>query len=111
MDLTDKFQTQPTKAEVESMAANYLSAQQPTIPKRSISVNFANLADSEEYQEYAALLECKLCDTVKVVFPMYNMMGNFKIVKTVYDVLKEKYDSIELGALPTTLSQALGLSK
>ena len=34
-----------------------------------------------------------------------------KIVKIVYNVLTERYDSVELGALPTTLSQALGLSK
>jgi phage-related protein len=40
---------------------------------------------------------------------MYNMIGDFKIVKTVYNVLLEKYDEIELGALSTTLKEALGL--
>ena len=76
-----------------------------------IKVNFIRLQDSEEYAEYAALLDCKLCDTVRVIFPRYNMDGKFKIVKTVYNSLTERYEEMELGALSTTLSQALGLSK
>lgn len=111
IDLTDKFESQPTKAQVEAMAATYMNEQQPTLPKRNINIDFVRLEDSDEYAQLANLYKCKLCDTVRVVFPMYNMAGYFKIVKTVYNVLTEKYDSIELGALPTTLSQALGLSK
>ena len=65
--------------------------------------------DSDEYEQFANLLNCKLCDTIRVIFPMYNMIGDFKIVKTVYNVLLEKYDEIELGALSTTLKEALGL--
>ena len=48
---------------------------------------------------------------MRVIFPRYNMDGKFKIVKTVYNSLTERYEEMELGALSTTLSQALGLSK
>ena len=111
VDLTDKFESQPSKAQVEAMGQTYLVNQQPTIPHRNIKIDFVRLADSDEYQQYASLFNCKLCDTIRVIFSMYNMIGNFKIVRTVYNVLQEKYDEIELGALSTTLSQALGLSK
>ena len=109
VDLTDKFESKPTKAEVETMGQTYLANQQPTIPKRNIKVDFVRLEDSDEYKQFANLFNCKLCDTIRVIFPMYNMIGDFKIVKTVYNVLLEKYDEIELGALSTTLKEALGL--
>lgn len=38
------------------------------------------------------------------------MQGRYKIVKTVYDVLRGGYDSMELGTLQTTLAEALGIS-
>ena len=37
------------------------------------------------------------------------MSGRFKIVKTVYDVLLERYEEMELGTLSTSLSEALGI--
>ena len=109
VDLTDKFESQPTKAQVEAMGQSYMAEQQPTLPKRNIKVDFVRLEDSDEYEQFANLFNCKLCDTIRVIFPMYNMIGDFKIVKTVYNVLLEKYDEIELGALSTTLKEALGL--
>ena len=38
------------------------------------------------------------------------MSGRFKIVKTTYDVLMERYTELELGTLSTSLSEALGIS-
>lgn len=111
VDLTDKFESQPTKVQVEAMATTYLNEQQPILPQRNISINFLRLQDSEEYARFEGLFDCKLCDSIRVIFPTYNMSGYFKIVKTEWDVLAERYKSMELGALPTTLSQALGLSK
>lgn len=108
LDLTDKFEDKPTKAQVEAKAATMIS--QAPNPKQTISVDFIRLSDTEEYKQYASLQQCKLCDTLRVEFPRYGMSGRFKIVKTVYDVLMERFESMELGDLSTTLSEALGLS-
>ena len=110
LDLTDKFETQPTTAQLESYAQSYINSSNCLLPKQSITVDFVRLADSIEYQALTNLYRCSLCDTIKVDFPMYQMQGRFKIVKTVYNVLKEKFDEMELGTLSTTLSEALGLS-
>ena len=64
----------------------------------------------EEYAGFENLLQCNLCDTVRVVFPDYGTEGSFKIVKTVWDVLTDRYDEMELGTLSTTLSEALGIT-
>lgn len=108
LDLTEKFEEKPTKADLNSMAESMLSGS--TLPKQTIEVNFIRLTDTEEYKRFASLQKCSLCDTIPVVFPKYGMKGNFKIVKTEYDVLNERFNSMELGDLSTTLSEALGLS-
>lgn len=110
LDLTDKFENKPTVAQLEAMAQSMLDANDFALPSQTISVDFVRLEDSEEYESYANLQHCKLCDSVKVVFPRYHMEGYFKIVKTVYDVLLERFESMELGNLSTSLSEALGIS-
>ena len=111
LDVSDKFESQPTKAQVEEMAASILVNTQPFIPKQTIKVEFVRLQDSPEYAEYLQLLSCRLCDTINVIFPFYNTSAQFKIVKTVWDVLLNRYESMELGELSTTLSEALGINK
>lgn len=110
MDLSDKFDRKPTKAQLETMAQSRLSSLQPILPTQNIKVEFVRLSDSQEYSQFASLQRCELCDTVNVVFPLYGMNGRFKIVKTVYDVLRSRFDSMELGTLSTTLAEALGVT-
>lgn len=110
LDLTEKFENQPTTAQLESMASSIMASEQSYLPAQNITVSFVRLQDTEEYKQYASLMTCKLCDTINVVFPRYNMSGKFKIVKTVYDVLLERFTEMELGTLSTSLSEALGIS-
>lgn len=110
MDFSQEFETQPTVAELENLARATLTTKQPNLAAQTIKVGFIRLQDSGEYGQFEQLLKCKLCDTVRVEFPRYNMSGRFKIVKTVYDVLLDRFTSMELGTLQTTLSEALGIS-
>ena len=110
LDLTDKFENKPTATQLQNMAASLMASQNPNLPSQNIKVDFIRLQDSPEYAQYASLMECKLCDTVKVEFPKYGMSGRFKIVKTVYDVLQERFTEMELGTLSVTLSEALGIT-
>ena len=109
LDLTDKFETKPTKTQLQNMALSILNSKQTTLPQQTINVDFVRLQDLGEYENLQALLQCNLCDTIEVIFPKFNMRGRFKIVKTVYNVLRGKYESLELGALSTTLAEALGI--
>ena len=111
LDLTDKFENQPTTAQLTSMAQSIMASEQSYLPAQNIKVSFIRLQDTNEYSEYASLMTCKLCDTINVVFPRYNMSGRFKIVRTVYDVLLERFEEMELGTLSTSLAEALGISK
>lgn len=111
LDLTDKFESKPTAAQLQTLAASYMTANQVNIPAQTINVDFVRLQDMSEYADFAPLLQCGLCDTIKVVFPAYGLDARFKIVKTVYNVLADRFDSMELGSLATSLAEALGISQ
>lgn len=108
IDFSQNFQTQPSVAELEAIARATLTTKQPNLASSTIRVGFIRLQD--EYKELSNLLKCKLCDMVLVEFPMYGMSGRFKIVKTVYNVLLDRFDSMELGTLQMTLADALGIT-
>lgn len=110
MDVSEKFENQPTKAQVNSMGASVLNEGSPYLPTQNITVSFVRLQDTPEYAQFSTLLRCGLCDTIKVIFPDYQSSGIFKIVKTVWDVLGERYTEMELGDLSVSLSEALGIS-
>lgn len=111
MDFSQDFENQPTKQQLEDIALEYLENHEPTIPARTIKVEFVQTQDSGSFSEFKRLQKCRLCDSVRVIFPRYGMNGYFKIVKTVYDVLQERYTEMELGTLSTTLAEALGVSQ
>ena len=111
LDLTDKFEEKPTTVQLENEALAYMQRNQTNIPTQSIRVDFVRLADMGEFSQFQDLLKCKLCDSIKVIFPMYNVSASFKIVKTEWNVLEGKYIGMELGTLSTTLSEALGIGE
>lgn len=108
LDVSDKFESMPTKAQVNAMGKSVIDSQNPTIPSQNIKVEFVRLQDLG-YEGFEDLFKCRLCDTIKVEFPRYGMSGQFKIVRTVYDVLSERFEEMELGTLSLSLSEALGI--
>ena len=110
LDVSEKFESQPTKAQVNAMGLSVLNGGQPYLPAQNITVSFVRLQDTPEYAQFSSLLRCSLCDTIKVIFPDYQSSGTFKIVRTVWNVLEERYDEMELGDLSISLSEALGIN-
>lgn len=102
--------TVPGTGTVGIIADRIINQKRPDLPLRNMTVDFVRLQDFAEYQDVANLYTCRLCDTVNVSFPEYGTTGAFKVVKTVWDALGERYLEMELGNLSTTLSDALGIS-
>lgn len=111
LDLSSKWENPPTQAQLETAAYNYMASNNTCLPGRTINVEFIRLQDTEEYADFTQLLDCCLCDTINVVFPDYGTNGDFKIVRTVWDVLRGRYISMELGKLSVSLSEALGVNE
>ena len=109
LDVSDKFESKPTKSAVNQMGKSVMESKNPTIPSQNIKVEFVRLQDLG-YEGFENLLKCGLCDTVNVIFPDYDASGRFKIVKTTWDVLMDRYESMELGDLSVSLAEALGIN-
>ena len=110
LDLTDKFEAAPSVSALESAALTYMTSSQSNMPAQTIRIDFLRLQDYSGYEDFENLLACNLCDTISVEFPQYGMTGSYKIVRIVYDVLEGRYIEMELGALRTSLSEALGIT-
>lgn len=110
LDLSDKFNVEtepPTADEIDEKARAYIEANNLTEPKVSISVSFLHLADTEEYKDIAPLEHVCLCDTLKVEYPELGVSAKAKVVKTVYDTLREKYSEIEIGSARSSLAHTI----
>ena len=99
MDMSQDFDEQPTEQQLRNMATAYLNQSGVGIPTVSTKVSFVNLTD----EEGAALQTVKLCDMVGVYFEKLGISTTAKVVKTEYDVLKERYISVQLGSLRSNL--------
>lgn len=97
----------PTEAELLAAAQKYIANNKIGIPKVSLDVSFVMLAQAEEYKDFARLETVKLCDTVTVEFEKLGVKTTAKCIKTVYNVLTDKYDSIELGEPKSSLAETV----
>lgn len=109
VDLSSKFTgtTAPTKDQLTAAGQSYIKANSVGVPSVSIKVEFEPLWQTEEYKDIAPLERVWLCDTVTVYFDKLGIETSAKVTKTVYNVLKDRYDSITLGDNTNTLASAL----
>lgn len=107
VDFSDDFEEEPTDTELREAGNNYITANNIGIPDVSIDLSFIPLWQSEEYAGTANQERLNLCDTVTVEFEKLDISTEAKVVKTVYDVLRERYRSIEVGNTRSTLAKTI----
>lgn len=109
VDMTNEFGEGET-ATVETLRSKtqaYITKNNIGIPAVSIKVSFVALWQTEEYKDISALERVNLCDTVTVVFEKLGVSAAAKVIKTNYNVLIDRYDSIELGEAKSQLSSKI----
>lgn len=87
-----------TQSGLDSAVAAYAAANDINSPTVSMTVSFVDLSQSPEYASFSALESVGLCDTVQIYHKDLNINIKAKVIKTVYDVLRERYTSIDLGS-------------
>lgn len=99
MDFSDRFgdNEEITEEKLRAKATAYAAAADLGTPKVNITVSFVQLWQTEEYKNIAPLERVKLCDTVTVRFSKLGVAATSKVIKTVYNSLQEKYESVTLG--------------
>jgi len=104
LDASNDFDNKkPTVEDLDKRAVQYIQRNKVGEPKISIKVSFIQLWQTEEYKDLVSLERVKMCDIVHVYFEKLGIKASAKVVKTDYDVLKERYNSITIGNAKSTL--------
>lgn len=104
VDLSDQFQTAPSLLELNAAGLEYITAATIGIPNESITLTFVDLSETGEQ---AVLEQVNLCDTVHVVYAPLNITYDAKVIRTVWNVLQDRYDAIEIGNPKSSLAKTL----
>ena len=107
VDFSSEFQSQPTVEQLRTRAQSYIRNNDVGSPKISLDVSFVALNQTQEYEGLTKVDHINLCDIVTVVFPLLNVSTKARVVKTVWDVLLDRYDSITIGEIGGRLSTSL----
>lgn len=109
VDFSDKFEHEekPTKEKLVKLAETYIKLNEIGIPKTSIRVSFLDLSKASMYDVFQPLEQLSLCDDVRVEYPLLGVSTVSKVIKTVWNVLTDSYDEIEIGEKRTTLSTTI----
>lgn len=104
LDLSSNWQEAPTEDQLRAAARSYMKANNIGVPSVNLTVSFVALWQTKEYKDVAPLERVHLCDTVHVYFPKLDVSASSKVVKTTWNVLKDRYDSIKLGTISASLA-------
>ncbi len=99
LDMSENFENAPSESSLREAAKRYMAANKIGSPKVSLKLSY------EDFAEYKNRVS--LCDTVRVVFPKYNVSTSAKIVCVEYDVLAERYTSLEIGSTAYGISDTI----
>ena len=110
MDFSDKFEDKeiPTTEKLIRLAEKYFLDNECDKPKQNFKIEFVPLSKCVGYEGIQDNIS--LCDTVTIKDTRFNIDTKAKVIKTVFNVLKNKYESMELGEPRTTLGDIINSS-
>lgn len=104
VDFSDKFDSDstPTQAQLLAVAQSYINGHS-TAPTANYSTAFLDLS-----KIMAETDQIELCDTIYLTIGQYGVFNmKLKVIKTVYDVLLDEYESVQIGDKKLTLADTL----
>lgn len=105
VDLTDKFDGQPTVEQLNEETRSYIARNQIGVPRISLTVNFAQLEQTDEYANIRRSVA--LGDLVGVDFERLGVSASAKVIGTDYDVITERFRSASLGDRQANLADTI----
>lgn len=96
LDLTEEFENKPTAEELTQKAQEYISNHDPGVPTISTTVSWYQAKDFVE--------NVNLGDAVGVYFSRLGISAKAKIVKTRYNALQNRYESVDIGSVRSSIA-------
>ena len=107
VDFSSDFEEQPTTSALTQRVQRYISDNNIGVPDVSISVSWVNLEQYSGYEGLSLLERVSLGDTVTVEFPPLGVEATARVVKTVYDVLHDRYVSADVGSVQANIADTI----
>lgn len=98
-------------AALRGMVQSFIKSNNVGIPRVSIKASYVDLASSVSKEQLKNLEIVDLCDWVTVAFNQLNINTTAQIVKTVWNIALDRYESIELGEARTDFAKVIEDSK
>lgn len=96
LDLTEEFENKPTSEELTQKAQEYISNHDPGVPTISTTVSW--------YQSRDFVENVNLGDVVGVYFSRLGISAKAKIVKTRYNALQNRFESVDIGSVRSSIA-------
>lgn len=96
LDLTEEFENKPTAEELTQKAQEYISNHDPGVPTISTTVSW--------YQSREFVENVNMGDVVGVYFSRLGISAKAKIVKTRYNALQNRYESVDIGSVRSSIA-------
>lgn len=106
MDCTSDFENPPSMAALAWWAETYMQKNKVGVPVISMTVSFVDLKSTYEYMG-VPMPSINLGDTVTVIFEKLGISEKSHVNKTVWNVLTDSYESIDIGERKETLTDEL----
>lgn len=107
VDFSSDFEEQPSTAQLTQRVQQYISDNGVGVPDVRISVSWVNLEQYSGYEGLSLLERVSLGDTVTVEFPPLGVEATARVVKTVYDVLRDRYVSADIGSVQANIADTI----
>ena len=107
IDLSDKFDSAPSQSDLRAAATDWINENWKSSPPYNITLSFVDLSKTTEYAKIASAEKVMIGDTITVVHPKMNISAKLRVVKTVYDVLRNRYKSIDIGDPIDTIADTI----
>lgn len=106
VDFADQFgETVPSVAQLNSAAATMVNGQ--GLPVATLTGEFIPLKSTLDYKDFGALESVAMDDTIRFYAPKMGIDITTKVVATHWNVLADRYDSVEVGDVKQTIRQAI----
>lgn len=110
--MVDFSQDKPANTtDLRNLVTKYIKNNKVGIPKVNIKTSYVDLASSVMDAQLKNLEEIDLCDWVTVLFNELEINTSAQIIKTVWNVALDKFDSLELGEASTNMSKVISDSQ
>ena len=106
LDLTSEFDETPDEEKLEAKAKEYIEKNKIGQYKYDTRVSFIDLSTTTEGTVYEKMESIELGDTVKVVYENLGIDIELRVISTTYNVLLNRYDSIDLGEKSEKISSS-----